>query len=148
MTRRQIIIVGAVFAALIILYGLAAANGTRSGQGGPDSRNGGLVGWLGSAIGQPPDAARSDLSAGCLNGSTFTVDGQCVLTVARSPRGTRRVRLHATDPVIVDAPAPQGAGQVTADLKAGTDSSVTVDGAGARITLTCGAVRPCTVTLR
>src|SRR5690349_8653746 len=146
MTRRQIIVVGVVTAVLIIAYGLAVANGSRSGEGSPDARNGGLVGWLGSLVGQPPDVARADLSAGCLRETTFTVDGQCVLTVAKSRRGTRRVRLHANDPVSVDAPAP--AGRITADLKAGADASVTVDGAGARITLTCAAVRPCTVTLR
>jgi len=148
MTRRQIVLVGVVGAVLVILYSLAVANGGRSGQGDADSRHRGLVGWLGSVVGDPPDAARGDLSAGCLNGSTFTVDGQCVLTVARSPRGARRIRLHASDPVRVDAPAPQGAGHVTADVKAGADSAVTVDGSGARITLTCAAVRPCTVTLR
>jgi hypothetical protein len=147
MSRRQLILVGVVAAVLVVLYGLAAANGSRSGQGGPESREGGIVGWLGTMVGQPADAARGDLSAGCLNGSTFTVDGQCVLTVARSSRGTRRIRLHAVDAVSVNAPAPQGAGPVTADLKAGSDTSVTVDGSGARITLTCAGARPCTVTL-
>src|SRR5690348_7244760 len=125
MTRRQIIVVGAVAVVLIIAYGLAVANGSRSGAGGPDARNRGFVGWLGSVVGQPPDAARADLSANCLQGTTFTVNGQCVLTVAQTSRGTRQVRLHANDPVTVDAPAPNG--RITADLKAGTDSAVTVD---------------------
>jgi hypothetical protein len=147
MTRRQLIVVGVVAAVLVVLYGLAAANGARSGQGDADSRHGGLVGWLGSLVGAPPDAARGDLSAGCLSGSTLTVDHQCVLTVARSSRGTRQIRLHAVDAISVNAPAPQGAGPVTADVKAGSDMSVTVDGSGARITLTCAAARPCTVTL-
>ena len=147
MTRRQLILVGVVAAVLVVLYGLAAANGARSGRGNADSRQGGIVGWLGSKVGPPADAARGDLSAGCLSGSKFTVDGQCVLTVAGRSRGTRRIRLHAVDAVSVNAPAPQGAGQVTADLKAGADTSVTVDGSGARITLTCAATRPCTVTL-
>ena len=52
-----------------------------------------------------------------------------------------------TDPMTVDAPAPQGAGAVTAELKAGDDTTVTVDGSGARITLTCAAAHPCTATL-
>jgi hypothetical protein len=147
MSRRQWIVVGAVTAVLVVLYCLAAANGARSGRGDADSRQGGIVGWLGSMVGPPADVARGDLSAACLNGSIFAVDGQCVLTVARSSRGTRRIRLHAVDAVTVNAPAPQGAGQVTADLKAGSDTSVTVDGSGARITLTCAATRPCSVTL-
>jgi hypothetical protein len=146
MTRKQKVLAGTVAAALIVLYCLVAAFPAGSG-GGLGSAQHGIVGWLGSRIGQPPDAPPADLSSTCLRDKTFTVAGSCVLDVAKSSRGTRRVRLRADQAVSVTAPAPQGAGTVTADVKAGADTSVTVDGSGARITLACPSANPCTVRL-
>lgn len=148
MSRRQKIVVVAVFVLLALLYIGAAAGGGGSGQGNASGHPGGIVGWLGRVVGQPPDAARSDLTAPCLAGGTLTVKSSCVLSVAKSNVGTRRVKLHATDAVTITSRAPQGDQDITADVKAGTDVNVTVDGKGGGIAIVCASTgATCTVTL-
>ena len=147
MSRRQKIAVVAVLVLMAVLYAGAVAGGARTGQGDAGDHPGGLVGWLGRAVGQPPAAARSDLAAPCLRDRTLTVAGHCTLRVASSDRGTRRVRLHATDPVTVESRAPKGEQTVTADVKPGDDVSVTVDGDGTDIAITCAGGDTCTLSL-
>jgi len=148
MTTKQKIVVIAVFVLLALLYVGAVANGGGSGQGDASKRPTGVVGWLGDLFGSPPDAKRADLSAPCLAQDTLTVKGSCVLTVAKSGDGTRQVKLHAADAVSVASRAPQGKDDVTADVKAGDDVTVTVDGNGGPITITCASSgATCTVTL-
>src|SRR5215470_14713176 len=101
MTRRQKIVIIAVGVLLVLLYTGAAASTGGSGRGDASKDPGGVVDWLGDLIGQPPDAARSDLTSPCLSGSTLTIKGSCTLTVARSDDGTRRVNLHADDAVTI-----------------------------------------------
>jgi hypothetical protein len=146
MSRRQKIVTVAVFVLLALLYTGAAATGGRSGQGDPGTRPGGLVGWLGGLVGQPPPAARSQLSSPCLSGSELRVSGDCTLTVARAG-GTRRVRLHAADPVEVSSRPPGRQQSATEKVKAGADVDVTVDANGGPIGLACSAASTCTVTL-
>jgi hypothetical protein len=148
MTRRQQIAVIAVFVLLVLLYTGAAVNGGGSGQGDASKRPKGVVGWLGDLFGSPPDAKRDQLSAPCLTQDTLSFKGSCTLTVAKSGDSTRQVKLHATDAVSVASRAPQGKDTVTADVKAGDDVSVTVDGDGGNIVITCAdSGATCTVTL-
>lgn len=149
MSRRQKIVIIAVFVLMALLYTGAVANGGGSGQGDASQRHpGGIVGWLGDVVGDPPTADRGDLSAPCLVDSTFTVKGSCVLTVAKSDEDTRRVRLHATDPVTISTRAPNSDETINVDVKADADVSVTVDGDGAPVTIACASADDtCTVTL-
>src|SRR5215831_1744556 len=121
MSRRQKIVIIAVGVLLVLLYTGAAVTGGGSGQGDASKKPGGVVGWLGDLFGQPPAAARADLSSACLAGDTLT------------DKGTRRVKLHAVDAVTVASRAPQGQDTVTDDVEAGKDVSVTVDGDGGDI---------------
>jgi hypothetical protein len=146
LSRRQKIVIVAVFAILVVLYTGAAATGGGSGQGDASGHPGGIVGWLGGVLGQPPAVDRPDLSAPCLSGDTLTVKGSCALTVKKSTKDTRRLKLHATDAVSVASRAPQGGDTVTADVEAGKDVSVTVDGKGGDVVITCPA-DTCVVTL-
>jgi hypothetical protein len=148
MTRRQKIVIIAVGVLLVLLYTGAAVTGGGSGQGNASKKPGGVVGWLGDLFGQPPTAARADLSSACLSGNTLTVKASCTLTVAKSDKGTRRVKLHAVDAVTVASRAPQGQDTVTDDVEAGKDVSVTVDGNGGDIHLSCAdSGATCTLTL-
>src|SRR5690242_16939444 len=106
MTRRQKVLVTVVLAALVLLYAAGMAGAGRSGDGSLTGRPGGIVGWLGGIVGQPPRAAPQELSSACLSERTLTVQGSCVLTVAGSGRTLRRVALHARDAVTVTARAP------------------------------------------
>lgn len=146
LSRRQKIVIIAVFVLLVVLYSGAAAIGGRSGQGDASGRPGGIVGWLGGALGEPPAVARADLSAPCLSDDTLTVKGSCTVTVEKSTQDTRRLRLHATDAVTVTSRAPQGSDTVTANVDADKDVSVTVDGKGGDIVITCPG-DSCVVTL-
>jgi len=146
MSRRQKIVIIAVFVLMALLYTGAAATGG-SGEGDASKKPGGIVGWLGDLVGQPPAADRKDLTADCLVDKTLTVKGTCVLHVAKSSKGTRKVALKATDAVKVTSRAPQGHDEVTADVDAGKDVSVTVDGDAADITIACSGADQCTVTL-
>lgn len=146
LSRRQKLVIIAVFVLLVALYTGAAATGGGSGQGDASGHPGGIVGWLGGALGQPPAVARSDLSAPCLSEETLTVKGNCTVTVNGSTQDTRRLRLHATNAVTVASRAPQGSDTVTADVDAGKDVSITVDGKGGDIVITCPG-DSCVVTL-
>jgi hypothetical protein len=146
LSRRQKIIIVAVFVILVVMYTGAAATGGGSGQGDASGRPGGIVGWLGDTLGQPPAVARADLSAPCLDQQTLTVKGSCALTVAKSTKDTRRLKLHAEAAVTVASRAPQGSDTVTADVEAGKDVSVTVDGKGGVVVITCPG-DSCVVTL-
>lgn len=146
MSRRQKLAVGAVLGLIVLLYTGAVGNGARSGSGDA-AHPGGVVGWLGGLVGHPPAAARSDLSAPCLTDRTLSVQGSCTLSVAKSSGGTRQVKLHATDPVRVESRAPDSRQTVTDDVKAGDDVSVTVDGTGGDIAISCPAADTCTATL-
>jgi len=147
MSRRQKVVIVAVLALMAVLYTGAVANGSGSGTGDAGRRPGGLVGWLGRLVGQPPVAARAELAAPCLTDRTLALHGGCVLSVAKSSRGTRRVKLHAADPIRLVSRAPSSQQTVTADVKAGDDISVTVDGDGGGIAISCTAATTCTVTL-
>lgn len=147
MSRRQKIVIIAVFVLIALMYTGAVAVGGGSGQGDASKKPGGIVGWLGDLIGDPPAADRKDLSADCLADKTLTIKGSCVLHVAKSSEGTRKVALKATDAVKVTSRAPQGSDDVTADVDAGKDVSVTVDGDAADITIACSGADTCTVTL-
>jgi len=146
LSRRQKITIIAVFALLVALYTAAAATGGGSGQGDASGHPGGIVGWLGGALGQPPAVARADLSAPCLSEDTLTVKGSCTVTVQKSTQDTRRLKLHAQAAVRVTSRAPQGSDTVTADVDAGKDVSVTVDDKGGDVVITCPA-DSCVVTL-
>lgn len=149
MTTKQKIVIIAVFVLLALLYVGAVANGGGSGQGDASKPPDGIVAWLGSLIGSPPDAKRAELSAPCLNQDTLSFKGNCTLTVAKSDDGTRQVELHAADAVSVASRAPQGKDTVSEDVKAGDDVTVTVDGDGGDIVITCADSKAtCTVTLR
>lgn len=145
LSRRQKIIIVAVFALLVVLYTGAAVTGGGSGQGDA-SHPGGIVSWFGGVLGQPPAVARADLSAPCLSQDTLTVKGSCTLTVKKSTKDTRRLKLHAAAAVTIASRAPQGSDTVTADVDAGKDVSVTVDGKGGDIVITCHG-DSCVVTL-
>src|SRR5262245_24167881 len=123
MSRRQKIVIVAVFVLMALLYTWAAANSGGSGQGDASKKPGGIVGWLGDLFGSPPNDDRKDLSAPCLADKTLTIKGTCVLHVAKSSAGTRKVALKATDAVKVTSRAPQGTDDVTADVDAGKDVS-------------------------
>jgi hypothetical protein len=146
LSRRQKIVIIAVFVLLAALYSGAAAIGGGSGQGDASGHPGGFVGWLGGVLGQPPAVARADLSAPCLSQDTLTVKGTCTVTVNKSTQDTRRLKLHATDAVTVASRAPQGSDTVTANVDADKDVSVTVDGKGGDVVITCPG-DSCVVTL-
>jgi hypothetical protein len=137
MTHRQKIVVGAVLVVLALLYSAAAASAHGSGQGSASQKPGGIVGWLGHIVGKPPAAPRSDESAPCLSGQTLSVQGSCMLTVAKSSTRTRQVKLHANDAVTVTSRAPNGSQAITATVKAGADVTVTVDASGSDIEISC-----------
>ncbi len=148
MTRKQKIVIIAVFVLLALLYVGAVANGGGSGQGDASKDPKGIVKWLGNLFGSPPDATRGQLTSTCLSDDTLSFKGNCTLAVAKSDDGTRRVRLHATDAMSVASRAPQGKKTITDDVKAGDDVSVTVDGDGGDILFTCAdSSATCTVTL-
>lgn len=148
MTRKQKIVVIAVFVLLAFLYVGAVASGGGSGQGDASKDPGGVVKWLGNLFGSPPDAKRGQLTSTCLSDDTLSFKGSCTLTVAKSDDGTRRVQLHADDAVTVASRAPQGSDTLTDDLNAGDDVSVTVDGDGGDIQFTCADSKAtCTLTL-
>jgi hypothetical protein len=146
LSRRQKIIIVAVFALIVVLYTGAAATGGGSGQGDASGHQGGIVGWLGGVFGQPPTVARADLSAPCLSQDTLTFKGSCTVTVKKSTEDTRRLKLHAQAAVTVTSRAPQGTDTVTADVDAGKDVSVTVDDKGGDVVITCPG-DSCVVTL-
>lgn len=145
LSRRQKIVIVAVFAIVIALYTAAVASGG-SGQGDASHKPGGIVGWLGRVAGEPPAVQRSELSAPCLSGDTLTVKGSCTVTVQKSTKDTRRLKLHAGAAVTVTSRAPQGEDSVSADVAAGDDLAVTVDSKGGDILITCGG-DSCAVTL-
>src|SRR5262245_1359151 len=111
LSRRQKIVIVAVFAILIALYTGAVASG--------GSEQGGIVGWLGDVAGEPPAVQRAELSASCLSGDTLTVKGSCTVVVQKSTKDTRRLKLHAEAAVTVTSRAPQGEDSVSADVAAG-----------------------------
>jgi hypothetical protein len=148
MSRRQKIIIGSVFVLIALLYS-GAALGFGSGQANASGQPGGIVGWLGHVVGQPPAAKRADLTAPCLSGSTFTVNLTCTLTVAKSSTGTRRVKLHALSAVRITSRTPDGTDTASVDVGAGKDVAVTVDGKPTDIVIACAASvgGACTLTL-
>ncbi|HKT01089.1 MAG TPA: hypothetical protein VJT31_16300 [Rugosimonospora sp.] len=146
MTRRQKILTVAVFAVLVMLYAGAAATGSGSGGGDAGTRPGGLVGWLGHLVPGPREVPASQLRAGCLSGTTLTVQGGCTLTVPKGA-GTRRVRLHADQPMTVTARPPGQQQPAATQVRAGTDLDVTVNGDGGPIDLACTGAATCTAHL-
>jgi hypothetical protein len=137
MTRRQKIVVVAVLAAIVVLYVAAVAGGGRSGEGDA-THPGELVNWLGRLAGKPPAVAHAELRADCLAENTFTVKGSCTVNVARSGKDVRELKLHAQQALSITARAPHGDSAVTADVKAGDDVKVTVDGDGGDVVVNCG----------
>ena len=149
MTTKQKIVVIAVFVLLALLFAGAVANGGGSGQGDASKRPTGIVGWLNSLFGSPPDAKRADLSAPCLSGDTLSFKGSCTLAVAKSDDGTRQVKLHAANAVSVATRAPHGKDNISQDVDGNSDITVTVDGDGGGILITCADSKAtCTVTLQ
>jgi hypothetical protein len=150
MTRRQKIIVAAVLVAIALLFSGAVANGGGKGEGNAKSgRSNGFIDWLGGLFGQPDNVGRNELTSTCLDGSTLTIKGSCVLTVAKSGKDLRQVKLHAKDAVSVTSRTPRGNDTATSDVKAGDDIKVSVDGKGGDITFNCadGSGATCVVTL-
>ncbi|HET6214421.1 MAG TPA: hypothetical protein VFE14_16265 [Micromonosporaceae bacterium] len=149
MTRRQKVVVVAVLVAMVLLFAGALGNGGGSGEGDAGGGHGGFIEWLGGVAGKPPPVERADLKSGCLAGDTLTVKGVCTLTVARSGKDVRQLVLHVQQAVSLDSRAPKGDKTATADVKAGDDIKITVDGDGGDITLHCGdPAGTCVVTLK
>ena len=73
-------------------------------------------------------------------GDRLVIDGHCPAHVRKSERGRRNVRLQTDGDVTVQAPAPGQDTVVRTDAKAGGELTVTVDGAGADVDLTCACV--------
>lgn len=147
MSRRQKNVVVAVFALVVGLFALAS--GTR--QGGPADLaggQGGVVGWLGKALGERAVVAEPDLAAACptANGQ-LAIAGSCRLTVKQHRGGLRTLRLRAVDEVTVTAPVPQQDRAATDTVRADEELKVAVGAEGAEITVACASTPRCAVVL-
>jgi hypothetical protein len=147
MSRRQKIVVCAVFAALALLHTGAVAMGAGGGTGDAGGPQNAFVRWLGRLAGPPAPVAAAELTADCLADTTFTVRGSCTVHVAASHHDLRQLRLHTQDAVTVTARTPHRDAMVHHDVAAGADVSVTVDGTDGEITLACAGTTTCLVTL-
>jgi hypothetical protein len=152
LTREQKILIAAGLLVAVLYIG-AVANGRGSGEGsvgegGAGAPVGGLVGVLAGWIGGASDADRAELSADCLDDTNaLAVNGSCTLRVAPSERNLRVVRLRTDRPVTVTARLPRSDRAGTADVAAGDETSVAVDGRGDEIRIDCPGTDPCVVTV-
>ena len=145
LTREQKILIAAGLLVAVLYIG-AVANGRGSGDGEAGTPVGGLVGVLAGWIGGASDADRADLAADCFEpDGRLAVKGSCTLRVASSDRDLRVVRLRAEQPVTVAARLPRSERTGTAEVAAGDETSVAVDGRGGDIRLDCPD--SCTVTI-
>jgi hypothetical protein len=137
MTKRQRIVVIVVLAAILVLYLAAAAGGGRSGQGDA-THPGAFVSWLGRLAGKPDPVSRAELTSDCLADKGLAVNGTCTVTVARSGKDVRQLKLHAEQALSVTSRAPHDDSVVKADVKAGDDVTITVDSKGGDVIVDCG----------
>jgi hypothetical protein len=145
LTRERKILIAAGLLVTVLYIG-AVAGGGRSGEGRAGAPVGSLVGVLAGWIGGASDADRADLSADCFDAAgALAVDGSCTLRIAPSERDLRVVRLRTDRPATVIARLPRSDSTGTADVAAGDETSVAVDGRGGEIRLDCRD--PCTVTI-
>lgn len=162
LTRVQRILLAAVVA-IVVLFVVAEGVGAGQGKGDP-SRPPGFVNGLGDLFGEPDRVDPADLSGPCVPVDGMPADGliaiggTCVLRVDKADAGLRQLKMHARGGLTVEAPIPRGdekgdgeekGGGETAvrELANGEDLTVTIDAAGADITLTCVGTDSCGVEL-
>jgi hypothetical protein len=147
MSRRQKAVLLAILALVVGLFAVAAG-GQRGGRADLTGGQGGVVGWLGKALGGRATVADADLSAACpLAKDQLAIAGSCRLTVKRHKGGLRTLHLRAINEVTVTAPVPQQDFTVTDKVRANDELKVAVGAGGADITVTCTSTRDCAVVL-
>lgn len=133
----------AVLIAVVVLFVVFVAVGTRQRDGDAGTAPNGLLGRLMKSAAGGTEVPLRELSADCLKpGGALVVQAGCALKVSGGGDGLRTVRLKATDgSVKVSAPLPDPKGgptrMVTKELDDGEDISVAVGKDGAVITLDC-----------
>ena len=147
MSRRQRIALVVVFALVVGGFALAAT-GQRGGAADLTGGQGGVVGWLGRALGHRSTVSAADLAAGCpLARDRLAVDGTCRLTVKPHRGGVRTLHLRAVDEVAVTAPVPGQSVTATETVRADQELKVAVDEEGGDVTIACKAAAECAVLL-
>jgi hypothetical protein len=149
MSTSQKILLG-VLVLITALFVTSVATGSRTGQGGPNSGKGGLVGLLHGAFGDAGQVPRKDVSApDCPpnDKGVLLVKGACVLHVAKSGGATRQLKLKAGAAVTVTAPIPGQDYSADKDVDAGAEVDVAVEAKGADVKVACRGVQQCAVSI-
>jgi hypothetical protein len=146
-SRRQKIVLAAVFALVVGLFALATGT-QRGGQADLGGGPAGVVGWLGKVLGDRATVAGPDLVAACpMAKDQLAIAGSCRLTVKQHRGGLRTLHIRAVDEVTVTAPAPQQDFTVTDTIRTNAELKVAVGAEGAEITVTCVSAPNCAVVL-
>ncbi|BBZ58064.1 hypothetical protein [Mycolicibacterium phocaicum] len=137
----------AVLIAVVVLFVVFVAVGTRQRDGDAGAAPDGLLGRLMKSAAGGTEVPLRELKADCLKpGGVLVVQASCELKVPGGGDGLRTVRLTATDGSVgVSAPLPDPKGgrvrTVGKDLSKGDDINVAVGKDGAVITLRCFSCR-------
>ena len=133
----------AVLIAVVVLFVVFVAVGTRQRDGDAGKAPDGLLGRLMTSAAGGTEVPLRELKADCLKpGGVLVVQSGCALKVPGGGDGLRTVRLTATDGSVgISAPLPDPKGgptrTVSKKLDDGEDISVAVGKDGAVISLSC-----------
>jgi hypothetical protein len=153
MDNKQKVMI-AVLVAVVLLFVVAIAVGTQSGEGDAKGASEDRDGLLASLGGDPATVPPDQLGGDCeRQGTTLVVEGSCDLDVPAADDRMRLVRLRVQQgSVDVSAPAPEDADfdieKELPDDEGKADVAIAVDREGTTIDLNCiGLGQTCTVVL-
>jgi hypothetical protein len=135
----------AMIVILVVITGIFIAvlvvGGTQDGKGDAGTERNGIVDRIESAAGGAATIKldQVDIPDNCDTDdpTLLAVVGTCQLTVHNDSKSVKVLRLTATPPVTITAPAPRGDNVVTADTKPGETTKVAVGEGDTVVSLSC-----------
>jgi hypothetical protein len=131
----------AMIVILVVITGIFIAvlvvGGTQDGKGDAGTERNGIVDRIESAATIKLDQVDIPDNCDTDDPTLLAVVGTCQLTVHNDSKSVKVLRLTATPPVTITAPAPRGDNVVTADTKPGETTKVAVGEGDTVVSLSC-----------